>query len=899
MSQNDNLNNLLRNGAKNYLNMYSKVIPETKLTIKDLVEKAAEIEKKIISNKKNTEQIEVPITNRVSIKKEKKEHQNNSSLIINFDTFRTENPYIPKIRINRQKDKKEIIIRESRRSSISSLQGNIPTFQGIMSIYPTQDFFPIENYDDNNNNDSINSNSFLKKKNTDHKSKKPHNNIDYEYKINPLFFTNRYIEYIYEDKGDKLYEESDLIRNLFEKKVKNDSIDELYIAKQDSPYLEIYTKLLQKEKEELEDENKENYINDNNGNEEGPLTREEIEKIRNTLENKNNDIEFNFRNNFIQLMAEFYNVKNNNNDNFNQNLNNNPIQINDLKFEQNPNEISFQINIQGEITKTIKNNPKKQHSRGMIIRGPIATWYKMNNDNEFVKEKGHFDIRNIEFKKDDKNKDNKKNEEEFFQVTKVIENGKEKTKPIVFSSFKIVEFGNKTFSYIFSQLQDYFREFYSNLEKSTYSVLKFISDSNCKTLILESEQNKRLLYYIYWHPKLINLSIPSSFVADLGIVMNNNNWECQLRTLCIKKDAGTCEDNIGNIFKNVNSISIQNIHFIDMPFNKKFIDALIDHIDLFYNCTTNSNNINSNTNMNINNNFNNSLHNSTMNLNNNLNEDNENNENEDDNNKNNEKNNINLNKKNSYSKYRDFSIPIKNLSWKRDSNSNESSSKTEDALSLKGLYYVFMHMLIKGLKYNNNTLPEVFELLDLSESIVTDDIGYLVKIITKFKLIKEINLSNTRILGGGKVIESSNFLSKIKLTDKIDEIIDEYEIQTKENELEREIEKYKDTQADGKIDNNIFNYQNQDLNYDFSHGIFPILEKIYLYNTDLKEDISKDVYGLFKRLKFFQGFYYSTQTINNSQENNSLNIKLCEKMIDEIQKDKKSYCENIFQLSND
>ena len=108
--------------------MYSKVIPETKLTIKDLVEKAAEIEKKIISNKKNTEQIEVPITNRVSIKKEKKEHQNNSSLIINFDTFRTENPYIPKIRINRQKDKKEIIIRESIISNISSLQVNIATF---------------------------------------------------------------------------------------------------------------------------------------------------------------------------------------------------------------------------------------------------------------------------------------------------------------------------------------------------------------------------------------------------------------------------------------------------------------------------------------------------------------------------------------------------------------------------------------------------------------------------------------------------------------------------------------------------------------------------------------------------------------------------------------------------
>ena len=95
---------------KDYKILINQLDKETpKLTIKDLVEKAAEIEKKIISNKKNTEQIEVPITNRVSIKKEKKEHQNNSSLIINFDTFRTENPYIPKIRINRQKDKKEII----------------------------------------------------------------------------------------------------------------------------------------------------------------------------------------------------------------------------------------------------------------------------------------------------------------------------------------------------------------------------------------------------------------------------------------------------------------------------------------------------------------------------------------------------------------------------------------------------------------------------------------------------------------------------------------------------------------------------------------------------------------------------------------------------------------------
>ena len=44
-----------------------------------------------------------------------------------------------------------------------------------------------------------------------------------------------------------------------------------------------------------------------------------------------------------------------------------------------------------------------------------------------------------------------------------------------------------------------------------------------------------------------------------------------------------------------------------------------------------------------------------------------------------------------------------------------------------------MHMLAKALKYNNNTLPEVFNKLDLSESIVSDDISYLVKIIINLK----------------------------------------------------------------------------------------------------------------------------------------------------------------------
>ena len=70
-------------------------------------------------------------------------------------------------------------------------------------------------------------------------------------------------------------------------------------------------------------------------------------------------------------------------------------------------------------------------------------------------------------------------------------------------------------------------------------------------------------------------------------------------------------------------------------------------------------------------------------------------------------------------------------------------------------------MLIKAYKFNNQKLPEVFNKLDLSETIVSDDIGFLVKIITQFKIIKELDISNTKLFSSGKVINSENFLRKI------------------------------------------------------------------------------------------------------------------------------------------
>ena len=212
-----------------------------------------------------------------------------------------------------------------------------------------------------------------------------------------------------------------------------------------------------------------------------------------------------------------------------------------------------------------------------------------------------------------------------------------------------------------------------------------------------------------------------------------------------------------------------------------------------------------------------------------------------------------------------------------------------------------MDMLFHALKYNNNTVPEVFNMLDLSESVVTDDIGFLVKIITKFKIIKELNISNTKIIGNGKLIEHPGFLSKIKLTEKIDDIYDFEESKEQIHNIEKEIENFKlnNNEKERNINNTEIIFNDEDLFYNFSLGIFPILEKIYLYNTDVKEDISKEIYSLFKRLKFFQGFYYSSQINNNQVGNNINNIILGERIVEEIQKDKKSYCENVFQLSND
>ena len=724
-----------------------------------------------------------------------------------------------------------------------------------MSLYDNMELKPVSNYKYNAKFMNEHNDITLKKVGEDNAIQR--NDINYDYSLKPNFYTNRYIEYLYEDRGDKLYEENNILKNLFDKNPNRDSKNELNFLNSNSPYLKAYNDLLEKEKEEIENENKEMYQNEMLRGQEFSLSKTEQNYILNFVKNnkvynEKTPLDLYFE---INLMKRRIN-------NSNENSPRNEIEHEDNKNKKKytTDDISFEIDIQGEITKKIRNSSKKQHPRGMVLHGPIAKWYRLNEDHENTKLKGYFDIRKIEFKNEAKEniKVEEEDEEEEFIVKDVFENNKLNKKDTIFTSRKILEFGNKTFKHFFHQLQKYFIELLSNIIKASYNVLKFLSDTRCTSLDLSLDHQKELIEYIYWHPKLQILSIPASFVSKLNVVMSSPNWECRLHTLTIKKSVNSSnssdnpEGDLKQIFSNPSSLTIQNIHFIDVSYSKKLLEPLFIHIDKFYTDYIEE------------------IENGTSII--------------------------------SLQEFRDLKtnkLPIVNLSWKKTPNI-DGSSKSEDVVNLKGIYYLLMYMLIKALKYNFGTIPEMFNKLDLSESTVNDDVSYLVKIITKFKIIKELDISNTRFTSTKKVIDSPDFLSNIKLTEKYTEIFDQQNFYDKTlDDILTEIGNSREPDNKEKNYNNQNNAKiDEDSSYDYSMGIMPILEKIYVHNTDTREDVSKDIYNLFKKLKFFRGIYYSDQASKINQENNNQNF-LCEELVDKINKDKKTYCENVFQLSND
>ena len=849
--------NLINQDTTNKLNFYNKVIPNLPHSLNDLLEKAKSVESKLDTNKNGANEagIENSEVNKYANMKEK---QKRDTKFFEFDNFRRVNNYIPKIHINKHKE------RDGENFILPFASNKDDNFKGIMSLYNEKD---LKDYCE-----PLPNNFFVMQEKNE-EGNIIRNDIDYDYTLPPNFYTNRYVEYIYEDRGDKLYEDNNELKNLFGKNPNKDNKNEFNSITKGSPYLKAYHNILEKEKEDIENENKEIYQNEMSRGLEFTLDSEESQNILNFLRNnKDSYKEKNPLENFLEKnlpinqRVPFINVPNE----AKKEEKGKKKKEEEIKKVYTPDDIAFELDVQGTIIKKLRKNKKKVHPRGIILHGPIARWFRLNQDG-FDVEKGHFDIRKIEFDDDKKkqqngeenidennfinnfNNNNKDdNIEEDITVKDVFEKGKLNKKDTIFTSRKIEEFGEKTFKYCFRQVKEYLTELLININGASYNVLKFLSDTNYTNLEITSDKHSTLIKYIYWHPKLQELCIPAGFLGELKEVIDSKDWECKLITLSIKKsnNDNNAENDLTSIFNNNNSLTIQNIHFIDIVYKKGFLDALFTHIEKFYN--------------------------------------------------------VNINKDDKYcitpenlETLRETKLPILNLSWKKTQNS-DMNPKT-DGVNIQGIYYLLMHMLIYSLKRNNGTIPQIFNKLDLSESTLEGSVNYLIKIITKFKIIKELDLSNTKLSNDIKVIDSNIFWSKIKLTDNIEKTFNQKEFydSTLDDILE-EIDNFRNNKQKEEEENN--NNMNQksddDTSYDYSMGILPLLEKIYLYNTETKSSVSDEIYSLFRKLKFFRGIYYSDPNSRNNQENIN-NVNFCDALVEKINRDKKTFCEDVFMISND
>ena len=906
MIQSENLIKLIKNDTQSNLNFYKNLVQESQLDSKEIVETASRIRKAFdLENTKSKNQ-ENPKFSFFSYKALKT--QKNFTNVENT-SYHTETKITPKIQIFNQRyiPKIEYLTKKSHQNV-----NNFNLFNNDNMIFnPSSNSFSSETT-------AIDKDSSKK---VEQRTKIIRNDIDYDNKIKPLFFMNRYVEYSYQDKGDYLYENGDLFRHLFEKKIKKDKNQDLFIAKQDTIYLDTYKKLLKQMKEE-KNEIAANPLSDSSSREDGKLASDELKNInrykayKNELNQKlnisgigqeKNLNKFDYKSYFLTKITTHENNSSSPGVNNNESLGelNNDKEI--VSLGKNVSEVSFNIDVEAEILKNGKRKNKKDIKRKIRINGPIVNIFKPQNSNEELKimeDKSYFDLRYIKLEDNEEELNNqinnynrykktgneytKKISEEVnlinqpqiiyrqkFSINKIKKDEKEIKKPIIFYSNKIEEFQNKSLASLLIELQNYYKEFLFNVENASYKSLKFLSNPNCQIFELHPLECQKLLNNLYWHPKVQILSIPTSFIASLKIVMDARNWECNITTLTVIQDMGvsspTFEESIFNLFSGINSIPIQNIHFIDVPYNKKIANALFKHIEVFYSITNdilntifaskpNSKRFSSNSS-------------------------------EKDFISNEEIDKIDNPKTKFFMSLQKTKLPIINLSWKKTPNSKLSKTNFEEAVDLRGIYYILMDMLIKAYKFNNHKLPEVFNKLDISETTVTDDVVFLVKIITQFKIIKELDISNTKLFSSGKVINSDNFLKKIKLTNDIDGIFNSEEEAKFMDETMKEISFFKYC-TEQERNNLPINLKDEQICYNYFMGIFPILEKLYVYNTDIKESVARDIYVLFKKLKFFQGFYCSSST------NNNILLTTINSLANIIQSDSSSFCENVFKINN-
>jgi hypothetical protein len=736
-----------------------------------------------------------------------------------------------------------------------------------------------------------------------------------KFKPDPLFFSNKYIEFIYSDISDRnsnlIKPNENLIYNALKKKIDENLTSSLYIANSHTPLFNEYSRLQKWEEKNLELENnrfirlKEDEIiydpkedleceNEKKKKNEGLISINSLSS-KATWGKTGGTSEINFEPKdkekiYLDQGAKFKkwclskingklvssgvttNLSNNANSPSKKNILNTKInqpqrvhtnsslnsksqqplthsngtvvlpsglkiislQSNDYNTDEKHIEekyeavaISFGIYIQGVIDKRIRQT-NKFHTRGLLVEGPLATWFQFKNDENTRKVKGMFDLR----KKENKMNIDEKEADKII-IKKFHMYGKEVDREVEFKTEGFKEFSGKSFKEVFTQIRTYYHYINTLKNKVDYTKLKYFSDPGLIQYVQSPLDSKYgLIENLDWHLKLKHLylrGMDKTSVKNLFSILSISEIKLQSLTL----ESGVNSANLSNIsqyeFEPINYIKnffsnktcelLQDFHLINFKFENG-IKPLLDCLSLkFYYL-----------------------------------------------------------KKKSVASYNRIEIPYKNLTIKR------KEQALTCILDLNELYSFFNNMsnFFNGIDKFRNP----FEKLDIS-GCDTINIDGLKNIINNFKIIKEIDLSNTKYVveklnqnnSSSMRNDKNNSLNFVQTSSFLINNLDFLKgIGIKHSFFNESLSKDEigigagmqahssnniNININQLISTNTFKTYNSSMNsfkfgnnnslgsgFDYTYGLLPILESIYVYETPINSETFLELISLFKVIKY-------------------------------------------------
>lgn len=746
------------------------------------------------------------------------------------------------------------------------------------------------------------------------------------------FFNDYYMEYTYTDKATK--EQQSIETKDIKKKNAQNSISVYTIANRDSNLLKHYRDLLKcdmtnkyGEFEDLKDEDLTYNIKEDDSEKKKRLSKIDNNAIENDFQARYSEACKEHKNTFSTVNLHINELIMKDNKIYKKFVNNpkdkNSTMYSKLrslikdkekeKFEYKCDDVTFNINLSGVIEKKI-GNTEKYHPRAIVINGPLLSWYRINNDENAVNvKKGEFDLRlnkitdnnlnsrNSDFMNKNNNGNNSKNLvtlnpyqtkfpnnndtpknqnnvvnynyhssssskiDDIFTVQNYTSPDKKEIQKLLhFKARKFDFLFNKSFKDIIDQIKKYYILIVNMLKsKIDCNRLRFLSDSSQEHFIPSTgDCNKLIIESIEWHRNLKRLSLINVDKTYLGVIFRNLCFSnCRLEELCLEATSNNtnvlefdCNNsNIKNYFLSENSDNLSEFYLTN--FKIENIENILELLLIQY--KRRYNNLEE-----LKKKYSNNLNNSSNNYNNAVNDI------YDDNNNKVKANDPLLN---SFK----VSFPFKCLAFRKTSSVFGLNLK----ISLKELYNFFTEIVSYSGGIHN--FWDCMRLLDLEGATVTDS-NLFNKLITDVKLIKEINISNTKIF---QLKNENNQFSHYQPEDynKTDSIND-YLINFPDLfNFSLDKRKASDTPV------SIGRKKSLDSTCLESELVLTFLTTIYIYDTPISQEAFNSLMSLYKNCINFQNFYISE--INSYVESIRLPY-----VLGEIKKFDDQFIENVMEV---